>query len=79
MGLSQGKVHPSQDRKGRARHLADVHGFDVNAARKIWCFGPEGRGENILVDVTKCIQNLSDIKDPVMAGFQWAMLEVGYK
>ncbi|CAF1427323.1 unnamed protein product, partial [Didymodactylos carnosus] len=43
-----------------------------NEARKIWCFGPEGTGPNILVDCTKGVQYLNEIKDSCVAGFQWA-------
>lgn len=47
----------------------------MTEARKIWCFGPEGTGANILVDVTKGVQYLNEIKDSVVAGFQWATKE----
>ena len=40
------------------------------------CFGPDGTGPNILVDVTKGVQYLNEIKDSVVAGFQWATKEV---
>lgn len=61
--------------KERARILADKYGMDVGEARKIWCFGPEGTGPNILTDVTKGVQYLNEIKDSVVAGFQWATKE----
>ena len=32
------------------------HGWDVTEARKIWCFGPDGGGPNLLVDSTKGVQ-----------------------
>jgi hypothetical protein len=44
--------------------------------RKIWCFGPDTNGPNILVDCTKGVQYLNEIKDSVVAGFQWATKEV---
>ena len=65
-----------QDAKERGRHLADKYGWDVGEARKIWCFGPEGTGPNMVVDVTKGVQYLNEIKDSVVAGFQWATKEV---
>lgn len=61
--------------KARARILADEYGFDVNEARKIWCFGPDTNGPNLLMDVTKGVQYLNEIKDSVVAGFQWATKE----
>jgi elongation factor 2 len=47
----------------------------VTEARKIWCFGPDGTGPNIVVDCTKGVQYLNEIKDSVVAGFQWATKE----
>merc|ERR1719373_426711 len=43
--------------------------------RKIWCFGPDTTGPNVFVDVTKAVQYLQEIKDSVVAGFQWATKE----
>ena len=56
--------------------MADKFDFDVGEARKIWCFGPEGTGPNLLMDVTKGVQYLNEIKDSAIAGFQWATKEV---
>ncbi|GFO47266.1 116 kda u5 small nuclear ribonucleoprotein component protein [Plakobranchus ocellatus] len=71
-GLSEeiDKGELSQDLKVRARYLADTYSFDVNQARKIWCFGPNTSGPNLVVDATQGV-NTSDIKDAVCAGFQW--------
>jgi len=72
----QGGVTPRQEMKKRARYLAETYDYDVTEVRKIWCFGPEGTGPNIVVDVTKGVQYLNDVKDSVVAGFQWASNEV---
>ncbi len=73
----QGIVLPTQDFKERARYLSNNFDFDAGEARKLWCFGPDGRGANLLIDGSKGLQNLNDIKDMVKAGFQWASQEVG--
>jgi elongation factor 2 len=65
-----------QDPKARARYLAEKYEWDVSEARKVWCFGPEGNGPNMLIDITKSVQYLNEIKDSVVAGFQWATKEV---
>jgi elongation factor 2 len=44
-------------------------------ARKIWCFGPDTTGPNVLVDVTRGVQYLNEIKDSSIAAFQWATKE----
>ena len=38
-------------------------------------FGPETTGPNLLVDQTKAVQYLNEIKDSVVSGFQWATKE----
>eukprot|EP00300_Choanocystis_sp_HF-7_P014094 c18563_g1_i1.p1 GENE.c18563_g1_i1~~c18563_g1_i1.p1 ORF type:complete len:528 (-),score=72.29 c18563_g1_i1:91-1674(-) len=63
------------DPKNRARGLADKYGWDVGDARKIWCFGPDTVGANVLVDQTKGVQYLNEIKDSCEAAFQWATKE----
>ncbi|KAG1683494.1 Elongation factor 2 [Nymphon striatum] len=73
--IDSGEVAPRQDFKLRARYLIDKHQFDATEARKIWCFGPEGTGPNLLIDCTKGVQYLNEIKDSVVAGFQWATKE----
>uniref|UniRef100_A0A672YVE3 Elongation factor 2-like n=1 Tax=Sphaeramia orbicularis TaxID=375764 RepID=A0A672YVE3_9TELE len=73
--IDKGDVFPNQELKARARYLAEKHEWDVTEARKIWCFGPDGNGPNLLVDVTKGVQYLNEIKDSVVAGFQWAAKE----
>jgi elongation factor 2 len=73
--IEAGKIGPRDDFKARARILADEHGWDVTDARKIWCFGPDTNGANLLVDQTKAVQYLNEIKDSVVSGFQWASRE----
>ena len=73
--IEDGKVTPLDDFKMRARHLASTYDWDVNEARKIWCFGPDTSGANVLVDTTRGIQHLNDIKDAFGAAFQWATKE----
>lgn len=77
--IEKGDVTARQELKARARYLADKFEWEVSEARKIWCFGPEGSGANLLVDMTKGVQYLNEIKDSVVAGFQWATKEVGVK
>uniref|UniRef100_A0A8C6T3Z9 Tr-type G domain-containing protein n=1 Tax=Neogobius melanostomus TaxID=47308 RepID=A0A8C6T3Z9_9GOBI len=73
--IDRGEVTARQELKARARYLAEKYNWDVGEARKIWCFGPDGTGPNMLVDVTKGVQYLNEIKDSVVAGFQWATKE----
>lgn len=74
--IDKGEVSARQELKQRARYLAEKYEWDVAEARKIWCFGPDGTGPNVLTDITKGVQYLNEIKDSVVAGFQWATKEV---
>jgi len=73
--IDKGDISARDEPKNRGKILAEKHGYDVNEARKIWCFGPDGTGPNIMVDVTKGVQYLNEIKDSCVAGFQWATKE----
>ncbi|PGH18331.1 elongation factor 2 [Polytolypa hystricis UAMH7299] len=73
--IDAGKIAPRDDFKARARIMADEYEWDVTDARKIWCFGPDTNGPNLLVDQTKAVQYLHEIKDSVVSGFQWATRE----
>ena len=69
------EVTDKQEMKSRAKILQEEYEWDPNDAKKIWCFGPDTTGPNLLVDVTKAVQYLQEIKDSVEAGFQWATKE----
>jgi len=73
--IDNGDVTSRDDFKTRGRYLADKYDYEVGEARKIWCFGPEGTGPNIVIDASKGVQYLNEIKDSVVAGFQWASKE----
>jgi len=73
--IEKGDVNPRDDFKTRGRYLADKYDYDVTEARKIWCFGPDTNGPNLMVDCSKGVQYLNEIKDSVVAGFQWATKE----
>jgi elongation factor 2 len=69
------EISAKEDQKTRNRKLADKYEWDINDAKKIWCFGPETSGPNLLVDQTKAVQYLHEIKDSFEAAFQWASKE----
>jgi elongation factor 2 len=74
--IEEGDINPDQDMKVRARILADEYKWDVTDARKIWTFGlpPDGKC-NLLVDTTKAVQYLHEIKDSCVGGFIQATAE----
>jgi elongation factor 2 len=68
-------ITPRSEPKARVKTLQDDYGWDPNDAKKIWAFGPETTGANLLVDQTKSVQYVNEIKDSMEAGFQWATKE----
>merc|ERR1712032_1417442 len=73
--IEAGVITAEQDAKARTRLLVDKYGWDKTTTQKIWCFGPDGTGPNIVVDVTVAVQYLNEIKDSVVAGWQWVCRE----
>jgi len=73
--IDNGQIGPRDDPKVRGKKLAEEYGWDPMEARKIWAFGPNTNGPNVLVDVTKGVQYLNEIKDSVVAGLQWVTKE----
>ena len=78
-GLSEaielGAVGPKTEPKLRSKLLQDEYHWDQNDAKKIWAFGPETTGANLIVDTTKGVQYMNEIKDSMESGFQWATKE----
>ena len=73
--IDSGIIDPKGDTKTRARYLTDTYKWNVMDGRKIWAFGPDGTGPNLLIDCTTGVQYLNEVKDSVVAGFQWVNKE----
>jgi len=73
--IEEEKITPKMDPKARKKILQEKYEWDPNDAMKIWCFGPETTGANLLVDTTKQCQYLNEIMDSCEAAFQWATKE----
>lgn len=69
------KMGPKAETKERSKRLVEEFEWDKTDATKIWCFGPDNNGPNMVVDVAKGVQFLNEIKDSVEAAFQWATRE----
>jgi len=70
--IDDGKITSNEDPKTRGKTLSTEFKWDPEHARKIWCFGPDGNGPNMVVDVSKGVQYMNEIKDSVVAAFNWA-------
>jgi len=67
--IEDGKIGPRSDPKERGKILVDQFEWDKTDTQKIWCFGPDTTGANVVVDVAKGVQFLNEIKDSVEAAF----------
>jgi len=76
-------IGPKNDVKERSKLLINDdeengygdYAWDKDDTQKIWSFGPNNNGPNMLVDVAKGVQFLNEIKDSMEAAFQWATRE----
>lgn len=67
--LEAGKFATKRDQKALVRELVDVYNWDLQDAKRLWCFGPGPDGSNALVDTTKSADYLSDVKDNIINAF----------
>lgn len=47
------KIGPKTEPKARSQELVNTYGWDLADTKKIWAFGPETTGPNIVTDATK--------------------------
>ena len=73
--IEAGNLGPRDEAKARVRKLVDKFGWDSTEAKKMWVFGPDNAGPNILCDATKAVQYLNEIKDSLESAFQWVSKE----
>merc|ERR1719160_874121 len=73
--IEEGKAGPKADVKERTKLLKEKYEWADDEARKIWCWGPETDGANVVVDKTQAVQYLLEIKEHVASAFQWITKE----
>jgi len=77
VAVDKSEINPEDDAKVRARTLSETwpEDWSVGDARSIWCFGcpPDGKA-NVLVDMTKGVAYLAEIKDSMVGAFGQATL-----
>lgn len=73
--IEDGPAGPKADPKERAKLYREKFDWDENAARKIWGWGPETEGANVVVDQTQAVQYMNEIKEHVNSAFQWTTKE----
>jgi len=68
--VEDGDIFDMQDAKIRAKWLVDNDSWNKDEASKVWTFGcPPEAIPNVLIDSTKGVQYLSEIKDSMVGAF----------
>merc|ERR1719254_111399 len=73
--IEEGPCGPKAEIKERVKLMKEKHEWNDDSARKIWCWGPETEGANVVVDQTQGVQFLLEIKEHVNSAFQWTTKE----
>jgi elongation factor 2 len=70
--IESDEISPTQDIKVRGKRLSEEFGWEKEDCAKIWCFGPDNTGPNLVVDMTKGVQYMNEIKESIVSSFQWS-------
>jgi elongation factor 2 len=70
--IEGGEISANMDAKLRGKRLVEEFGWEKDDTTKIWCFGPDNTGPNMVVDATKAVQYMNEIKESVVSSFQWS-------
>jgi len=76
--FDEGILDPNMDIKERSKILREHPALgweEASAPTKIWCFGNDLIGPNVVVEKTAGVAYLNEIKDSVVGGFKWACNE----
>ena len=68
--IEEGTIRAADDNKKTSRTLIDKYHWEQHDAKKLWVFGPDQSGPNFLIDQTKAVQYLNEIRDSMESAFQ---------
>jgi len=67
------KLLPFDDSKELSKILIDKFGWEPDDSKKIWFW----EGTNCVVDLSKSVSYLNEVKDSIKSGFEWVVKEGG--
>merc|ERR1711868_209247 len=70
--IMEDKFKLSMAEKDRAEFMREKFDWDRKETKTIWALGPDGHGPNMFKNETSGVQYLLEIKESVVAGFEWA-------
>jgi len=68
-------ISAKDDPKLRSKRLVEEFDWNKDDAGRIWTFGPQDCGANVIVDQIKGAQYVNEVKDSIVSAFQWASRE----
>jgi len=68
--IEKGDFEYFKTQKESAKKLVTEYGWDKDESMRIWAFGPEHTGANILVNCTKGLQYMDEVQDSMATSFQ---------
>lgn len=74
--IDEGHIGSRDDPKAHSKIIYEEFGLDKELGLKIWCFGHETTGPNMVVDRFKGAQYLNEIKDSVIENFNGRLKQV---
>merc|ERR1719198_2479249 len=76
--FDEGILGPGMDVKERSKLLREHPALgweEASTPTKIWCFGDDLIGPNVVVEKTVGVAYLNEVKDSIVGGFKWACNE----
>jgi elongation factor 2 len=76
--FDDGTLGPGMDIKDRSKIIREHPALgweEASTPQKIWCFGDDQIGPNVVVEKTVGVAYLIEVKDSIVGGFKWACNE----
>lgn len=77
--IDEGLIDPNMDKNSMETLFMEQYDWDILAAKSIWCFGPDNKGPNILLDdilpSNPVKGSIAAVKSSLVQGFNWACKE----
>lgn len=67
--IEAGAVKPTMEKKDLTNLLVNTYRMEKNDVAKIWAFGPNDEGPNMLIDMTEACTYMKEIKDSCVTAF----------
>jgi len=69
--IEAGTCGAKSEAKEKVKNMCEKYDWDKNHALKVWCYGPDTEGANVVVDITVGVSYIAEIKEHIVSAFQW--------